>query len=316
MKKTSRGQEAFKRRRSKEIKVFVVEDSLYGIEGLQRTIEETPERDLEYVGSHSKNTPNLPDLIRDSKANVVLMDIVLGIGLSPEQIEQDKESSGIEAIKAIRRTLGKQIKILALSHWPQFRKKAFEAGVNGFVLQPINPGQIRQIIRQVYYRGFVPPDYFWISIGKIEGLELFPKSRQIIVIGNRGRTKKIDIESFSFAFLYYLAKERECGQENWVVKASDGYILQQSSLWAEICDQVGNTWGKHSYFKKDAEPSKPGSTLIVQWCAKINKKIELYLDERDQPLIQGPGGGRRKSSDSVSYSLNRNITRENLFIHD
>jgi signal transduction histidine kinase len=123
------------------IRVFLVEDSPFGVASLQRTIDETPEGDLRCVGTRSQNTPDLLDLIEISQADVVLTDIVLGDAHNLDP------SEGIAAIQAIRQKFGENIKILGFTAFPHFKELALKAGADDMVFKGANIHEIRQAIR-------------------------------------------------------------------------------------------------------------------------------------------------------------------------
>jgi len=71
MRRQSTARSPHKGKHPSKIRVFVVEDHLLGIEGLKVMMELSPEGDLEYVGCQTRNTPDLPHLVEEAKADVV-----------------------------------------------------------------------------------------------------------------------------------------------------------------------------------------------------------------------------------------------------
>ncbi len=286
MKKLSRAHIARRGGQHSKIKVFIVEDTEIGVEGMIRLIELNPEKDLEYVGSCSMNKPDLPVRIKNSGADVVVIDVVLGTGIHPEEITRQQERNGIAAIKAIRQSLEQKIKILALTLWPQFRDEALDAGADGFHLKAATNDEIRLAIRLISHGQSVPPlPGFWIS--KMTGLRLFLKSREFMVTGSHVNTNKISLEPAQFAFLHYLSEERVRSQTNWVVKVSEkgaGYRILEHELWSQICEQAGSSNAGIYHLE---------TKTISRWCCEINKKVKNYLEKNRTPqqLIQVPGKG-------------------------
>jgi len=138
-------------------------------------------------------------------------------------------------------------------------------------------------------------------IGDIVGLELYMKDRQMVVIGERSRTKRIYLVPSLFAFLYYLAEERAQGRKGWLIKTEDmmEYGFQQPQLWDAICGKL-QTKGRE------------GAVDVARRAFDINKKIRRYFGGGIQKLIEGSRQGRIRGGNVHTYTLNPGTSRDSI----
>jgi len=293
------------------IKVFLVEDFGLLADSVRRVIEDTPEKDLELVGFCTKNTPDLPNLIEKSRADVVIIDMVLGVGSNPEEIKhRDKlEESGIEAIKAIRQKLGASIKIIAWSYFRyMFEKEAIKAGANCYRFRDLPNDEIRALIRKVY-AGDISDSH---SFGDILGLRLFVRSRAVVVIGNSSEKGRIHLDSQSFGFLYYLIMERKSKEKDWLERRECDipdhhqviYNIRKEDVWKKLNAAAGNQSYQNPIEGK----------VLSKYKTVINGRVKEYAGANVKELITGPDRGRTPGP--TSYSLNPMIAAENIYILD
>lgn len=118
-----------------KIRLFIVDDQLFFIEGLKRVLEK--EADVEVIGqalSGSEAVRKVGEILPD----VVLMDITLpGI-------------DGIKATRLIRKqNPGVQVVMLTIADDPQAVIPAIKAGAMGYLLKDESPQQLLRAIRSV-----------------------------------------------------------------------------------------------------------------------------------------------------------------------
>jgi DNA-binding NarL/FixJ family response regulator len=278
-------------------RIYIVDDSGFRVEALRRLIEETPEQDLECAGDCRANPPDLADRIQKAKADVVLVDLALALGVKPEIVVKEAITSGLFAITALRARFGKTVKLIAYSAYMQFRDGALEAGANTFMTLSSNE-EIQATIHAVIYADPPPPSDMFTPTG----LALFfeTEERYAIVIGDRANSQKLPLEPKLFAFLYYLAEERACGETGWVEKTENEelYHMRCKEFWHSVCDRFGGGY-------------QPGD-LLKKWRRRINEMFEQYLlKEGLREIITGPGRGQRQGR----YSLVTTIKPEVIAFH-
>ena len=147
---TNTPQNEMSSRHTTKIKVYAIDDSDLIIRGIKNTIESAPERDFKFVGSDYRDAPDLVRRIKESEAEIVLVDILLGDVYRPEDIYNYPEKSGLEVIKKLRQKLGRHVKILAITQSPIFRLQAINAGANDFILKGLTNVELCQGLRNKF----------------------------------------------------------------------------------------------------------------------------------------------------------------------
>jgi NarL family two-component system response regulator LiaR len=118
------------------IRVLLVDDHGVVRQGLRRFLELQP--DIEVVGE-AESGRGLVELVRDSGADLVLMDIVM------------PEVDGIDAIRALRGA-SPATRVLVLSSFADDAQvfAAVQAGAAGYLLKDVRPDDLAAAIRQVH----------------------------------------------------------------------------------------------------------------------------------------------------------------------
>lgn len=205
---------------------------------------------------------------------------------------------GVAAIRAIREKLGWRIPIVAYSNFPQAQRAALQAGANGFLPKSTPGDEFREQLRNAHVEGQVQG-----GIGKIVGLEIYPcaHNNQLIVVGEMGRTPRIGVDPYRFAFLYYLAEERKQGREGFVVLCAGRYDLAQKELWARICAEVGTDRGPTTSYAI-------GDQILPGLCNDINGPL---IKRRIEPIIQTPGPHGSRGP----HKLSARILADQILVH-
>jgi DNA-binding NarL/FixJ family response regulator len=207
-------------------KVFLVDDQPIVIEGLQDLISD--QTDLCCVGVRTLITSDLADAVRDSSADVVLIDAEFG-----SWFRRSYEASGITAIRNIRRKLGSQIGIVAYTSHERYAETCIDAGADRFLVKGEaghNESDIECLlnaIRNCKDHGVLTS----LEIGK--GSEVLLHARQH---GMEVRAQLQVQNPSALSLLTYLAHERASGQENWLsrIEKRDIYVFRNIALWSEI----------------------------------------------------------------------------------
>ncbi len=284
-----------------DIGIYIVDDKELARGGWNECFRGNPRTDRKLVcaGWSESNTADLPDLIRESGADLVLVDLVLAEGFGPhlkELIEQPP-TSGVHAISAIGRALGWSVKIVAYSNSPQFAPDAMHAGADWFWK---TGGTFEEVRQKIYDLIEKPPDR-----NCIKGLQLFPKERppHVVVTGTKKSTHKFAMEPLLFAFLHYLAEERRQGRSGFVRSTGIAYAPVDESLWLRMFKQVEAARG--------LDPS--GAFLAPPvWSTRISTQVGPFFDPEAPHLISPP----RPRGGTESYTLHPRISKDQIVIHD
>lgn len=119
-----------------KIRVFLVDDQVFFLEGLKRVLEK--EKDIEIVGQ-SLDGRSAISKIAEVLPDIVLMDITL------------PNMDGIEATRLIKKqNPGVDIIMLTVSDDPQSVFPAIKAGAMGYLLKDETPQELIKAIRAVY----------------------------------------------------------------------------------------------------------------------------------------------------------------------
>ncbi len=299
------------------IRVVIIDDHQPFIRGLTELLKEAAPNDIVVVDYFTQNSDDIGNRVLKRRADVVLVDIVLGSGASPEEVIRQSAHSGLEAIRnmhAYARRSGLAIKILAYSNWPRFERRAYAAGAKAFIAPT---DYFPKAIRDVYHGRRI---HSRRKIGEIIGLSLDPKSEVVIVEGILEKTPKIRLDRAEAAFVYLLALERQRGESGWLKRTGSLYTTERVEVVKEICRRL-----KLANLQQAREA--PGQwdmsegNHFSRWCTRINGKVRPWLDTEDV-LIEGPRKGRpssRASSepcDSFAYSLTGKIVSGKVSIDD
>lgn len=284
-----------------KIRVFHIEDDYWARDSIERVIRSAV--DLEYVGWHDRNTSDLADRVQSRGPDVVVVDLALGLGVTPAEMKKLPENNGLAAIRAIRGRLGDAVSILALTNWPDLLNDAVESGADGVLTKDIDGDVLREQIRRLH-RGETP---LRLDLGNVIGLELHPRlhNNQFAVLGDHGRTRRIPLEPFPFAFLHYLAEERMANRRGFVLFAEgdNAFILTEKALWTRICAQDGADYQQIFSFPKE-------DYQLTRASCKVNTKAGQLLPEGAPPIIHTP----RKRSGSGGFTLSANIISHSVKI--
>jgi DNA-binding NarL/FixJ family response regulator len=284
-------------------RLYVVDDQPFVSDFVGRMAESS--RDLEWVGEQRFPVPELPAIVRDAGADVVLMDISFGTQGPP-----DDEPKGIQAIRTLRRQLGSMLGIIALSGFEPYHEEALSAGADCWlnkskdVPMDIWTRQLQDAIRNC-------KDHEYIAGLKLDAAAL--SALITIVRSNRApQNILIPLSPNPFAFLYFLAQERRHKEENWIVKESSHqknapYQFARMELWTEICTSMNI---------KTA--SRWEIDTLSSAAFAINRRT--CPDGRDvrTKLIITPGPGRRSRlheyADPSTYHLNEFLESEKILL--
>ena len=276
-----------------KIGIFVVDDHEIVTDGVARIIENTPEQDMVLVGSDRAFSDNLPDLLRETCADVVLMDLAL---------VHEHDRRGLGAIRTIRRALGSRLGIVAYTAFPNLRTLALDCGADTWLTKGATNDRLRNALRTC-------KDHDTLS-----RLELFLDSREAIVAvsrnGTQTRVRKLPLARDAFALLYYLAEERSRNESDWLKKPVEEdekgvpYEFKNTSMWSEICTR----WHTKAVERWD-------NMEISRYVTMMNKSVrdELQLPDEAKFVIV-PGGGRKAGVPSM-YCLNEFIGAREVLFH-
>jgi DNA-binding NarL/FixJ family response regulator len=294
------------------IRVFVVEDHQGGMEALAALLERTPEGDLTYVGGLTRNTPELLQCVRQSRAQVVLLDLVLSPSVLPTVARQRPEIAGVAAIEALRRHGDAALKIVAYSNWADLRLEALDAGADAFLLKTATADELRLMLRHVMERTALPP-LDTTDLGRLVGLELFPTRREFLLRGDRC-TDALALDAAPFALLHYLALERQQGAEHWVERRDASqepvsrYSMTQPEIWQALA-----TYYEVSPLLRDATLD---TSQLAQWTTKVNRTLRRWHTNHAQLTVIRPPGTRKARGVRTHYTLHPALTRQGIVIHD
>lgn len=298
--------------RPEPIRVFLVEDHQSALETFPALLERTPEGDLTYVGGLTRNTPDLPQCVRESRAQVVLMDLVLSPSVLPADARKRPEIWGVAAIEALRRHGEAALKIVAYSNWADLRQEALTAGADTFLLKTATADEVRLMLRHVMARTTQQP-MDTTDLGRLVGLELFPTRREFLLRGDRC-TDALLLDAAPFALLHYLALERQQGAEHWVERLDPSpepvscYRMTQPALWQALA-----TYYEVSPHLREAILD---ASALAQWTTKVNRTLRRWhLNHATLTVIRPPGARKARGVPSY-YTLHPAITALGLQIHD
>jgi DNA-binding NarL/FixJ family response regulator len=293
------------------IRVFIVDDDERTVDAVSRVINNTP--DMLCVGSHYANTGDLPGLVRDTAADLVIVDVVLQYGESPDVIRKRSkptEWNGIDAVITLRNEFAESIKIIVWTHWKyRFERDALAAGADSYCYKILSNDELRKIIRDVYSgrstRCLCP---------SLVGIELIPKTCTLKLKFETGEEASVQLRPQEMGFLYYRALERlehKAGDPEWLRRLQHSrhgggtFKIQKYDLWIKLNKACGS----------DPTQGASGAREIIavgalsKHCTMINRVIKDHLGEGFESLIIG---ARREGS----YTITRHITSPNIVIHD
>lgn len=279
----------------KKTAVFLVDDHDMVEAGVRTIMSEAPERDLTFAGSAKVFGSDVHDLIRQSGADVVLIDIT----------DSFRDPVGLSTIRATRRKFGSALGIIAYTVYPEYRDAALACGADKF----LQKGATNEIHRQAV-RNCKAHDVF-------SKLELFLAEREIKVSatcsGILKREQRINLSRDGFALLYYLAEECAHGEIDWIAKDDrDEKSLPYEFRKAEFWSKVRARWIERG----PLEAGKRVEMDITRYSCMINREIRDSLQDESLQLIIVPGGGRKgHNSYNNSYYLNPFIERSQVFFH-
>ena len=294
------------------VRIFLLEDHVGGQEALADLLSRTPEGDLIVVGGHNRNSSDLPKRVHEVQADLVLADLVLMPGVPEAAARKCREAWGIHAIEALRRHSPPALKIVAYSNWVHLRNEALAAGADNFLSKATTAADIRQMLR--YVMGRIPaPPHDPDNLGRITGLALFFDRREFIVRGNRS-TDPVLLDAAPFAFLHYLALERQQNAQYWVERVRcphnsvSQYRMQEAALWATVAQ-------RHSVGANFQE-AKIDTANVAQWATKIHNALRRWHDNTKKLTLIRVPGPRKPHSERTYYTLHPGITSEGIVIHD
>jgi len=294
------------------IRVFLLEDHEGGQEALTELLSRTPEGDLIVVGGDNRNSEDLPEKVNKSQADVVLADLILVPGVPDTAARKRCEAWGINAIETLRLSCQNTLKIIAYSNWSHLRNEALQAGADNFLSKAATAADIRQMIRHVMGRVPSPPEDL-NNLGRITTLELFPNQRKFVIRGDRS-TDPVGLDAAPFAFLHYLALERQQNAQHWVERIQtpqdsvSQYRMQESDIWKTVA-QRHNV--KAVFWKEKIDTSN-----ISQWATKIRNQLLRWQDNTKKiDLIRVPGP-RKPVGERAYYTLHPGINSAGIIIHD
>lgn len=294
------------------IRVFLVEDHQGALEAISALFERTPQGDLMYVGGSTRNTPDLPQCVNASGAQVVLTDLVLSPSMLPADARKHPEVWGVAAIEALRRHGDRALKIVAYSNWSDLRQEALLAGADAFLLKTATADDLRQMLRHVMQKADMPP-IDAMDLGRLTRLELFPSERAFVLCGDHC-TDSILLDAAPFALLHYLALERQQGAAHWVERLEEPeaqrarYRMTQPDIWHGIAARYG--------VSVHLQAATIETSNLAQWATKINRGLRRWhTDRAPSTLIRVPGA-RKARGVPAYYTLHLGIPRQGIVIHD
>lgn len=156
---------------------FIVDDHQLFVDGLKRILTDEPGFNI--VGI-SNTGEGLPELINDSGANLLLLDIQLG------------GSSGLAICKDLRRKFP-SLKIIMISmiQAPHILKEAEKEGANGYIPKTTDASLLKQVIREICEGKNI---FLGDVIEKGEINLLSEREMEIIYLIKQGHTTKIIAE--------------------------------------------------------------------------------------------------------------------------
>ncbi len=289
-----------------KIRIFVVEDEPIYVDALRSLIDEAPEEDMECVGFCHENTPNLPERIEATNADVVIVDLVLGIACRPDFFLKSEKINGIAAIQELRKQSRSELKIVGWDTHPTSVEQAVHAGADAYLLKGSSCDEIRNTIRYVH-RDLCVPLREGLWIGEMTALEVFLATCEIVIIGKHDATPKLSLPRALIGLIYYLAKERHADAEHWLsmTEGSTQYKAQEQNLWYAICQRMGIS----ALFD---------NAKLASWISKINSQVRPYIDKYGNRgnLILCPDMKHHARNKVSSYSLNERILSASVAIHD
>jgi DNA-binding NarL/FixJ family response regulator len=297
---------------TKPIQVFLLEDHEGAQEALTELLSRTPAGDLIVVGGHNRNSSDLPDRVNKTQAQVVLADLVLIPGIPDTAARKQVEAWGISAIEALRRHCHSDLKIVAYSNWSHLRNEALAAGADAFLSKAATAAEIRQMIRYVMGRVPAPPEDP-DNFGRVTALELFPDQREFIVRGDR-RTDPLGLDVAPFAFLHYLALERQRNAQYWVERVQcsqdsvSQYRMQEPELWKTVAQRHGVG---AAFWEENIDTAN-----IAQWAMKIHNQLRRWHNNAKKLALIRVPGTRKPHGERTCYTLHPGITSEGIIIHD
>jgi len=283
-----------------KIRIFYLEDEETDRHGIERMCELTPEGDLAYAGFAAANTPDLADRVQETQADMAIIDLILHTEQLRDNAEQalnNPPTSGVCAIEVLRRRFGPRLKIMALTHFPEWTRRALDAGADTVIKKGASFDELRTAIRNLV-AGKTPSSF---GIGEPVSLTLFiePDQRSFVVGGERGKTPELELGPLPMTFLIYLAEERNAGAANYVKRTTAGMVPAHMNIWESIARRMGGSRGLDA-----------NHVLLdpARWAAQINQKLRPFLAQSPKPLILGP----LKRGARATYSLSPGISKVDI----
>jgi DNA-binding NarL/FixJ family response regulator len=293
------------------IRVFIVDDDANMVNATEKIINDTPGAEMVFVGSHHANTSDLSKRVKDSDANVVIVDIVLERGASPDIIKeknQPSEWNGIGAVRALRDELGERIKIIVWTYWRfRFQHKATAAGADAYYFKNLSNNELRTAIREACSGISTRTS----SLPKIIGIELSPRSGAVRLKTDTAESAWVHLESSQLGFLYYLALERlerKPNEPGWLQRASRSghggrFKIQKYDVWIKVNEASG-----YDLLPRKAEVGEIVEVgVLARHRTTINRAVSDHFGAGVEPLIVGP-------RDGGSYALNPKVSAANVVI--
>ena len=266
---------------------FLVDDQEIVIAGLTSVLR--PVKPLKVVGSNTAITQDLPDLIEKARADVVVVDVVIGQGMKPKS-----EAFGIVGIRRIRRKFGPEMGIIAYSGYPEddFKELCLQAGADQYIIKNRELRPLVDSLRKQQYK-----QHSYIKSLKLECANTLSATVEICNENGELSSTIIGLTANEFALLYYLAQERSRGESDWLAREHSSqktppYRFKNAALWKQICSTL------------EARFAEKWENDNISHCVHdIKSRIQGWGSSSYMELIIVPGGGRHPHLQSILPSM-------------
>ena len=222
-------------------RVFVIEDLPGEREAYARYVDEIP--GFECCGTGADNTEETRSAIIEAGPDILLCDIALHGGLSLSLMNANKEFSGLDLIRQVRKESGGAIRAIGMSIEPAY-KRHVDGLADGFLMKPVPKEVLAAALEQLRDHGKA------VRTADITGLIFDDEARSVRAKGRyndgSGHTFSTKLASplgpSDYLLLRYLAAQRQEGADALGYHAKTAKLVNQDQArWDDLMKQIGIT---------------------------------------------------------------------------
>ncbi len=242
---------------------------------LSEYIEAHPDCGVQLVGQARDNSDDLPELVRQSGAAVVLVDLKLDSYSFEHPSRSPDRYNGLLACKRLKSTLP-NVTVAAYTQHPSLRKDAKEHQADRFILRT-SDRLLVEALRNIHDEP--PPDPPPPPVDDIVKFELVPPKLLLSIELKNAATPVVDrkLSGVGFALLWYLTEERLRHGHGWLQLvhfrdkgvSESKWQITKPGRWSEISGLCGTEWSAYEHLDLNSCDS---------WRNQVNDKLKGRID--------------------------------------